>query len=48
VEETGGCHKKKDRKDALSELGKKWGVITFEELNETFPAEYFLSLKYLI
>ena len=33
--------KEKDLKDALLELGKKRGVLTFEELDETFPAEYF-------
>jgi Sigma-70 factor, region 1.1 len=33
--------KEKDLKDALLDLGKKKGVLTFEELNETFPAEYF-------
>jgi Sigma-70 factor, region 1.1 len=33
--------KEKDLKVALLELGRKKGVLTFEELNETFPAEYF-------
>jgi hypothetical protein len=33
--------KEKDLKDALLDLGKKKGVLTFEELNETFPAEHF-------
>lgn len=32
--------KEEDVKNALLELGKKKGVITFEELNEAFPAEY--------
>lgn len=32
--------KEKDIEKALLEFGKKKGVVTFEELNETFPAEY--------
>ena len=32
--------KEKDLKDALMELGREKGVITFEELNAAFPAEY--------
>lgn len=33
--------KEKDLEDALLELAKKRGEVTFEELNDTFPAEYF-------
>lgn len=33
--------KEKDLEDALLALAKKKGQVTFEELNETFPAEYF-------
>lgn len=32
--------KEKDLKEALMELGREKGVITFEELNAAFPAEY--------
>lgn len=32
--------KEKDIKNALLEFGKEKGVITFEDLNETFPAGY--------
>jgi RNA polymerase primary sigma factor len=33
--------KGKDLEDALLEVAKKRGEVTFEELNDTFPAEYF-------
>jgi hypothetical protein len=33
--------RKTDIESALLELGKKRGVLTFEDLNATFPAEYF-------
>ena len=33
--------KEKDLEDALLALAKKRGQVTFGELNETFPAEYF-------
>ncbi|MEJ2697468.1 MAG: RNA polymerase sigma factor region1.1 domain-containing protein [Candidatus Sulfobium sp.] len=32
--------KEKDLKNALLELGRKKGVISFDELNDTFPADY--------
>lgn len=32
--------KGKDLEDALLELGRKKGMLTFEEFNDTFPAEY--------
>lgn len=32
--------KGKDLTDSLVALGKKKGMITFEELEDTFPAEY--------
>lgn len=33
--------KKKDAEDALLDQGLRKGVITFDELNEIFPAGYF-------
>ncbi len=32
--------KEKDLRDALLELARKKGVLTFEDLYETFPPEY--------
>lgn len=33
--------KEKDIKEALIKMGKKKGVITYAELNDALPAEYF-------
>lgn len=33
--------KEKDLKDALLALGLRRGVITYEELNDAFPSEFF-------
>jgi len=33
--------KRKDVESALLDYGTKRGVLTFDELNEAFPAEYF-------
>jgi RNA polymerase primary sigma factor len=33
--------KRKDVEGALLDYGTKRGVLTFDELNEAFPAEYF-------
>lgn len=32
--------KEKDLQDALLEVGRRRGLLTFEEFNEAFPADY--------